>query len=133
MCSHALIHWLVQCWWFISTSKLQHHNPSNRQNHSLPFQNFNNHSTSRTSVLYIYSSNKRSFTNRTPRDVAVRYEMAGEQDTSAYGEAIEELQKARIRLIPENAYYIPEFITQHEEEQLLQKVSLCLNRKLEIM
>ncbi|EEH05031.1 conserved hypothetical protein [Histoplasma capsulatum G186AR] len=49
--------------------------------------------------------------------------MAGEQDTSAYGEAIEELQKARIRLIPENAYYIPEFITQHEEEQLLQKIT----------
>ncbi|EDN10475.1 conserved hypothetical protein [Histoplasma mississippiense (nom. inval.)] len=49
--------------------------------------------------------------------------MAGEQDTSACGKAIEELQKARIELIPENAYYIPEFITQHEEEQLLQKIT----------
>ncbi|EQL27854.1 hypothetical protein BDFG_09342 [Blastomyces dermatitidis ATCC 26199] len=31
------------------------------------------------------------------------------------------LEEARIESIPESAYYIPDFITQDEEERLLQK------------
>ena len=34
------------------------------------------------------------------------------------------LATARVKSLPEKAYYIPEFITQEEEEKLLQKVLL---------
>lgn len=54
--------------------------------------------------------------------------MADDQGTRTCGDITEEvilpfqLEEARIKSIPESAYYIPEFITQDEEELLLQKV-----------
>ncbi|OAX79725.1 hypothetical protein ACJ72_05908 [Emergomyces africanus] len=54
--------------------------------------------------------------------------MANDPDARTYGDAAEELilpsqlEEARIITIPESAYYIPMFISQEEEERLLQKV-----------
>ncbi|OJD15274.1 hypothetical protein AJ78_04459 [Emergomyces pasteurianus Ep9510] len=55
--------------------------------------------------------------------------MANDQEAKAYRDATEEvilpihLEEARITTIPETAYYIPMFITQDEEEQLLHKIT----------
>ncbi|OJD21873.1 hypothetical protein ACJ73_06785 [Blastomyces percursus] len=55
--------------------------------------------------------------------------MADDQGTRICGDVIEEamlpihLEEARIKSIPESAYYIPDFITHDEEERLLQKIT----------
>jgi hypothetical protein len=36
-----------------------------------------------------------------------------------------DLEQYRVEGLPPTAYYIPNFITEHEEEYLLQKVSRC--------
>ncbi|KLJ08311.1 alkylated DNA repair protein alkB like 6 [Blastomyces silverae] len=55
--------------------------------------------------------------------------MADDQGARICGDVTEEvmlpiqLEEARIKSIPESAYYIPDFITQDEEEGLLQKIT----------